>query len=202
MAALLATLRKSEGRTVDLHDTSTAGIALVHQAPLATGNLRHFSDTGLSLINPCPASPSEQTQQGKARLSALLDAVENGYCAAEEGLRPRERQRCWKAISGSWKAPVWCRFACAQEGGDLSPEQAAAIHAGSESFSREHHQPLEPRGHDFCQARACLQDTNGPALRRRTARDLPSLVLPAPHLMQRGQQQAGTIRRSKSTSRW
>jgi toxin FitB len=58
-AALLAAQRKTQGRTVDLRDTLIAGIALAHQAQLATRNLRHFSDTGLSLINPFPATSSE-----------------------------------------------------------------------------------------------------------------------------------------------
>ena len=51
-AALLAAQRKVQGRPVDLRDTLIAGIALAQQAQLATRNLRHFSDTGLSLINP------------------------------------------------------------------------------------------------------------------------------------------------------
>lgn len=44
---------------VDLRDTLIAGIALAHQAQLATRNLRHFSDTGLSLIHPFPETPSQ-----------------------------------------------------------------------------------------------------------------------------------------------
>jgi predicted nucleic acid-binding protein len=49
--------------------------------------------------------------------------------------------------------------------GDLSAERAAAIHAEFECFRRERLQLLEPRASDFLQARAWLQDTNGPALR-------------------------------------
>ena len=44
---------------VDLRDTLISGIALANQAQRATHNLHHFSDTGLSLINPFPATPSE-----------------------------------------------------------------------------------------------------------------------------------------------
>ena len=51
-AAVLAAQRKAEGRPVDLRDTLIAGIALAHEAQLATRNVRHFNDTGLSLINP------------------------------------------------------------------------------------------------------------------------------------------------------
>jgi predicted nucleic acid-binding protein len=37
---------------VDLRDTLIAGIALAHEAQLATRNRRHFSDITISLINP------------------------------------------------------------------------------------------------------------------------------------------------------
>lgn len=53
-AALLAAQRKAQGRSVDLRDTLIAGIALAQQAQLATRNVRHFNDTGLSLVNPFP----------------------------------------------------------------------------------------------------------------------------------------------------
>ena len=56
-AALLAAQRKRQGRTVDLRDTLIAGIALAQEAQLATGNVRHFSDTTISLINPFGADP-------------------------------------------------------------------------------------------------------------------------------------------------
>ena len=51
-AALLAAQRKSSGTPVELRDTLIAGIALVHQATLATRNQRHFRDLGLPMINP------------------------------------------------------------------------------------------------------------------------------------------------------
>jgi uncharacterized protein len=47
----------------------------------------------------------------------------------------------------------------------LCAEQAAAIHAEFECFRRERLQLVEPRGSDFLQARAWLQDTSGPPLR-------------------------------------
>lgn len=56
-AALLAAQRKRQGRTVDLRDTLIAGIALAQEAQLATGNVRHFSDTTISLINPFGIDP-------------------------------------------------------------------------------------------------------------------------------------------------
>ena len=55
-AALLAAQRKTQERSVDLGDTLIAGIAMAHEAQLATRNLRHFIDTiisHLSLIGWC-----------------------------------------------------------------------------------------------------------------------------------------------------
>ena len=51
-AALLAAARRADGRSIDLHNTLIAGIALAREAQLATRNLRHFNDTTISLINP------------------------------------------------------------------------------------------------------------------------------------------------------
>lgn len=51
-AALLAAQRKSSGAPVDLRDTLIAGIALVHQATLATRHQRHCQELGLPMINP------------------------------------------------------------------------------------------------------------------------------------------------------
>jgi predicted nucleic acid-binding protein len=56
-AALFAAQRKMQGRSVDLLDTLIAGIALAHEAQLATRNVRHFSDTTISLINPFATDP-------------------------------------------------------------------------------------------------------------------------------------------------
>jgi hypothetical protein len=58
-AALLAAQRKRQGRTVDLRDTLIAGIALAQEAQLATGNVRHFSDTTIGLINPFGTDPHQ-----------------------------------------------------------------------------------------------------------------------------------------------
>jgi len=47
-------------RTVgNLRDTLIAGIALAHEAQLATRNVRHFSDTIISLINPFATDPDQ-----------------------------------------------------------------------------------------------------------------------------------------------
>jgi predicted nucleic acid-binding protein len=41
-----------EYSVLDLRDTLITGIAMAHEAQLATRNVRHFSDTTISLINP------------------------------------------------------------------------------------------------------------------------------------------------------
>src|SRR5688572_23596559 len=51
-AAALMAQRKLIGRPIDLRDTMIAGIALSYNATLATGNVRHFGDVGMPLINP------------------------------------------------------------------------------------------------------------------------------------------------------
>ena len=43
------------GRTVSLADLQIAGIVAAHGATLATRNVRHFADTGLSLVDPWDA---------------------------------------------------------------------------------------------------------------------------------------------------
>ena len=58
-AALMAAQRKTQGRLLDLRDTLIAGIALAHEAQLATRNVRHFSDTTISLINPFSTDPDQ-----------------------------------------------------------------------------------------------------------------------------------------------
>lgn len=51
-AAQLAANRKAGGRPVDMRDTFIAGIALAHNAILATRNTRHFSDLSVAVVNP------------------------------------------------------------------------------------------------------------------------------------------------------
>ena len=51
-AAQLAAQRRSLGTPVDLRDTLIAGIALAHQATLATRNQRHGQDLDLAMISP------------------------------------------------------------------------------------------------------------------------------------------------------
>jgi len=54
-AGRLMARRRASGRTVDAADTLIAGIALVHGATLATRNLRHFDDLGVTVIDPWAA---------------------------------------------------------------------------------------------------------------------------------------------------
>ncbi len=51
-AALLAAKRRRQGMSLDIRGIQIAGIALAHQATVATRNVRHFSDTGVDLVNP------------------------------------------------------------------------------------------------------------------------------------------------------
>jgi len=59
-AAVLGAQRQTRGCSVDLRDTLIAGIALAYGARLATRNVRHFSDTIISLINPFPPDPNRE----------------------------------------------------------------------------------------------------------------------------------------------
>lgn len=51
-AAELMASRRTHGRTVDFRDTMIAGIALSTRATLATGNLAHFADLSVPVVNP------------------------------------------------------------------------------------------------------------------------------------------------------
>jgi toxin FitB len=51
-AAALAAMRQDKGRPVDLRDTQIAGIALARRAAIATGNVRHFEDAGVTILDP------------------------------------------------------------------------------------------------------------------------------------------------------
>lgn len=51
-AASLAAERQKAGRPVDMRDTQIAGIALARRATLATGNVRHFEDLKVPVVDP------------------------------------------------------------------------------------------------------------------------------------------------------
>lgn len=51
-AAELAAVRKTLGRPIELRDTFIAGIAMAHDATLATRNTRHFEDLPSPVVNP------------------------------------------------------------------------------------------------------------------------------------------------------
>lgn len=57
-AARISAVRRAAGRPVDLRDTLIAGIVLSRRADLATRNVRHFDDTGLTIIDPWTAAPA------------------------------------------------------------------------------------------------------------------------------------------------
>lgn len=54
-AALIAARQREAGRPVEIRDVQIAGIAASRKAALATGNTRHFQDTGITLIDPWAA---------------------------------------------------------------------------------------------------------------------------------------------------
>lgn len=54
-AAILSAKRREGGRSAETRDTLIAGIAIAYGAALATGNIRHFADADIPLINPLGA---------------------------------------------------------------------------------------------------------------------------------------------------
>ena len=54
-AALMAELQ-NVGRSIDLRDGMICGIALAHQARVATRNVRHFAATPVTIIDPWSAN--------------------------------------------------------------------------------------------------------------------------------------------------
>ena len=54
-AAGLMVKRKIRGEPGDLRDTMIAGIVLARRAVLATGNVKHFADAGMEIVNPWDA---------------------------------------------------------------------------------------------------------------------------------------------------
>lgn len=53
--ARLMDRRHKAGRAGELRDTMIAGIALAQNATLATRNVKHFSDTGVAIVDPWQA---------------------------------------------------------------------------------------------------------------------------------------------------
>ena len=51
-AGRVAAERRRAGRSVEIRDVQIAGIALARRATLATRNIRHFEELGLTLIDP------------------------------------------------------------------------------------------------------------------------------------------------------
>jgi predicted nucleic acid-binding protein len=55
-AAALAAASRAAGRPVEVQDVQIAGIVRSRRASLAMGNLRHFRDAGVTLIDPWDAA--------------------------------------------------------------------------------------------------------------------------------------------------
>lgn len=54
-AGRIAAERRRAGRTVEIRDVQIAGIVNLRKATLATRNIRHFEDCGLTLVDPWAA---------------------------------------------------------------------------------------------------------------------------------------------------
>lgn len=54
-AGRIAAERRREGRPVEIRDLEIAGIATARKATLATRNIRHFEELGLTLVDPWSA---------------------------------------------------------------------------------------------------------------------------------------------------
>jgi predicted nucleic acid-binding protein len=52
MFAVIAAGRRAQGRPIQEPDAQIAAIARVHDATLATRNIRDFEEFGLQLVNP------------------------------------------------------------------------------------------------------------------------------------------------------
>jgi predicted nucleic acid-binding protein len=50
-AALIAARRRQQGRQIESRDAQIAGIAVARRATLATRNIRHFTDLGITLVD-------------------------------------------------------------------------------------------------------------------------------------------------------
>jgi predicted nucleic acid-binding protein len=55
-AASIAARRRQEGRPIEIRDAQIAGIVTARRATLATRNIRHFADLGISLVDPWAAT--------------------------------------------------------------------------------------------------------------------------------------------------
>jgi predicted nucleic acid-binding protein len=51
-AATIAACRRQGGRSIEIRDALIAGITAARRATLATRNIRHFADVGITLIDP------------------------------------------------------------------------------------------------------------------------------------------------------
>ena len=51
-AGVLAARRRMAGRSIDVHDTLIAGIALTRRAVVATRNVKHYQDVETGIVNP------------------------------------------------------------------------------------------------------------------------------------------------------
>jgi predicted nucleic acid-binding protein len=55
-AALIAAHQRQAGRSIEIRDAQIAGIVTARRATLATRNIRHFADLGITLVDPWAAA--------------------------------------------------------------------------------------------------------------------------------------------------
>ena len=58
-AAAIAARQRQIGRSVEIRDVQIAGIVAARKATLATRNTRHFTDLGITLVDPWQAQCSD-----------------------------------------------------------------------------------------------------------------------------------------------
>lgn len=59
-AGALVARRQRAGKAVEIRDAQIAGIALARKAPVATRNVRHFTDLGVRLIDPWSSASGQK----------------------------------------------------------------------------------------------------------------------------------------------
>lgn len=55
-AGTIAARQRALGRSIDMRDTQIAGIIAARRATLATRNIRHFADAGITTLDPWHAA--------------------------------------------------------------------------------------------------------------------------------------------------
>jgi predicted nucleic acid-binding protein len=76
-AARIAARERQEGRSIEMRDAQIAGIASARRATLATRNIRHFADLGISLVDPWTTA-SQSTHQSRPDVGGSMRRPRRG----------------------------------------------------------------------------------------------------------------------------